>query len=219
MRKLLMLAVAVALSVPTASRAQISLGARIGYAAAMGDVAKDANTGEPMKMSDTLKSQIPIQIEASYRATKELAVGLYFSYGIGQVGTMIKDACNASGQSCSASDMRFGVQALYSFTQASPQFVPWAGIGLGYEWGKYKGTGGGIPDETATFKGWEFLNLQLGGDFLASPQFAVGPYVMLSIARYSTLEIESGGFTVSGSIDKKTFHEWLGFGVRGKFDL
>jgi outer membrane protein W len=219
MRKLLTLAVALALALPTASRAQFSLGARIGFAPSMGDAFKDANTGEPLKMSDGVKSQIPIQIEGAYKATKEIAVGAYFSYGIGQTGGAAKADCSANGQSCSASDVRLGIQAFYSFTQVSPQFVPWLGLGLGYEWGSFEESGGGQPTVSTTFKGWEFLNLQAGGDYQVSPQFSVGPYVMLSIAQYSTAEFESGGITVSGDIDNKTIHEWIGFGIRGKFDF
>jgi hypothetical protein len=219
MRKLLVLAVTLVLSLPTASRAQFMVGARLGYAPALGDAAKDATTGAALKMSDGVKSQIPLQLDAAYKVTKEVAVGAYFSYGIGQVGSAFKDSCAASGQSCSASSTRLGVQALYTFSGVNPQFVPWAGVGLGYEWGTYKGTGGGQPDESFTFKGWEFLNLQVGGDFPLGPQLSVGPYVMLSIAQYSDAEITSGGTTFSGSISKKAVHEWLGFGIRGKFDL
>ena len=55
------------------------------------------------------------------------------------------------------------------------------------------------------------LNLQVGGDFKVNPQFAVGPYAQLSIGQYSSQE--------GSSIPDKGMHEWIGFGVRGKFDL
>jgi outer membrane protein W len=223
MRKLLVLGVAMALALPTASRAQFTVGARLGFAPAMGDAAKEATTGQALKMSDGMKSQIPLQLEAAYRLTKEFALGAYLSYGFGQIGGALSDDCSASGQSCSAHDTRFGIQALYTFTQANPQFVPWVGVGLGYEWGTWEATGGGQPDLSFTFKGWEFLNLQVGGDFFATPQFSFGPYLMLSIAQYSDVEVTSGGMTVSGSLSDagfdKTVHEWFSFGIRGKFDL
>jgi hypothetical protein len=50
-------------------------------------------------------------------------------------------------------------------------------------------------------------------------QFALGPFVMLSIAQYSNSEARIGGQTASQSISNKAMHEWLGFGIRGKFDL
>lgn len=219
MRKLLVLGVAMALAVPATSRAQFTLGARLGFAPAMGDAFKDATTGQPSKMSDGVKSQIPFQLDAAYRVTKEVAIGAYFAYGFGQVGGLFKSDCDAAGQTCSASDVRLGLQAFYTFTQVSPQFTPWAGLGIGYEWGTAKATGGGAPEQKMTLKGIEFLNLQVGGDYMVNPQFGIGPYVMLSIAQYSKADFESGGVSVSVDIDKKTVHEWLGFGIRGKFDL
>ena len=34
--------------------------------------------------------------------------------------------------------------------------------------------------------GFEFLTLQGGGDYRSSPQFSLGPFASLSLARYST---------------------------------
>ncbi len=216
---LLVLAAAMAHGVPGPTRAQVSLGARIGYAPAFGDAMKDPVTGQADKMSDGVKAQIPLQLEAAWRATKEVALGAYFSYGIGQNGTALSNDCAASGQSCSTSDMRFGVQLLYAFPGAGQTFVPWVGAGLGYEWAKIEQTGGGLPDLSATFSGWEFLNLQVGGDWALGPQFSIGPYLMLSIAQYSNIDASSGGQSASQSIAKKAVHEWIGFGIRGKIDL
>ena len=98
MRKLLFAGL-VALLVPTASHAQFQLGLRVGYAPAMGDAAKDA------KMSDvSLSSQIPLQLDANYKLDKDFAVGVYFSYGFGQVDNKaFGDACGVSGIDCSGS--------------------------------------------------------------------------------------------------------------------
>ncbi len=205
MRKLLMVgAVLAAVAVPTTSHAQFTLGLRVGYAPAMGDGAKD----QPMK--DVVKSQIPIQLDAMYRITPEWSAGLYYSYGFGQLNSDLSSACDAAGYSCSLSAMRFGAQGTYTFTTASPTFVPWAGLGIGYESMTQKVELGG-QSVSQDVSGWEFLNLQVGGDFKVSPQFAVGPYVMYSIGQYSSVE--------GNSITDKAMHEWLNFGVRGKFDL
>jgi hypothetical protein len=79
MRKLVLIALA-AVAAPTVSSAQLQLGARLGYAIAGGDAAKDE------KMSDGVKSQVPLQVDAAWRFTKELAVGAYFSYGDERLG-------------------------------------------------------------------------------------------------------------------------------------
>jgi len=204
MRKLLMLGSLMALLVPTASHAQFSLGLRLGYAPAMGDAAKDA------PLSDIVKSQIPIQLDAMYKVTPDISAGLYFSYGISQLNSDVKDACDAVGVSCSASNIRVGIQGAYAFNQVKAPLVPWAGVGVGYELNTIKGEMGGVSD-TATTSGIEFLNLQVGGDYKVNEKFAVGPYLLVTVAQYSKVESES--------ITDKGMHEWLSFGVRGKFDL
>jgi hypothetical protein len=199
MRKLLMIgAVMAAVLLPTASSAQFSLGARLGYGFGMGDV------GGTLAMDEWVKSQVPVQLDAMYRVTPNVGLGAYLSYGFGQTG----DVCDFAGADCSARVTRLGVQATYSF--AGQQFLPWIGAGIGYEWNT-------IDDGTdeATFTGWEFLNLQAGGDYKVNEQLSVGPYAMFSIAQYGDGEI--GGF--SAPISDKKMHEWLSFGVRGKFDL
>jgi hypothetical protein len=219
MRKVFMLAAIVAAVVlPTASQAQFTLGLRLGYAPAMGDVYEV--DGEASALSDGVKSQIPIQIDAGYKLTPALTLGAYFSYGFGQLGSDLSDVCDEFDLDCSARSVRLGVQALYAFKSVSPQWVPWAGAGFGYEWASVTLEGGGAKMEQG-FSGFEFLNLQAGVDYAISPKFAIGPYAMFSIAQYS-----SGTLSMTGEEDVEVFdtadtamHQWLHFGVRGQFDL
>jgi autotransporter-like protein len=203
MRKLLMVA-ALAL-VPVVSQAQFVVGARLGYGSGLGDVA--GNGATTLAMSDWVKSQIPLQLDALYKVTPEVAVGAYFSYGFAQTGIA---ECDLSGADCSAKDTRVGVQAVYTFNNSSPTLVPWLGVNVGYEWNTI--STGGVD---ATFKGMEWLGLQAGGDFKVNEQFSVGPYVQLSLGQYSSGEVAG----TSGDVVDTTAHQWLGFGVRGKFDL
>jgi hypothetical protein len=206
MRKLLMVAAMAAVLVPTASNAQFTLGARLGYAPAGG------NVGGDVAMEDlTVKSQIPIQLDAMYRVSPQVAVGAYFSYGVGQVDYPL---CSVSGVECSGSDLRLGLQATYTFVTPGSQFAPWLGAGIGWEQASDTIEAGGTKSETS-YSGIEFLNLQLGGDFQVNEKFAVGPYAMISFGSYSSAE-EDG---VSYDITNSSMHEWYGFGIRGKFDL
>lgn len=215
MRKLMTLTVAALLLAPAASRAQVALGARLGYAFGMGDVAGDS--GGSLQMSDWTKSQVPLQVEALFKATPQLAIGPYFSYGWAQAGGDLKDGvCDAPGIDCSARIMRLGVEAIYTVPQQG-QFVPWFGAGLGYEWSKVHAEGGGLSGD-ADFSGLEFLNLQGGGDFKVSPTFRVGPFVQLSFVQYSNADW-SGDFGDLNDIPSKKVHEWFQIGVRGSFDL
>jgi hypothetical protein len=203
MRKLLMAAL-VALLVPTASHAQFQLGLRLGYAPAMGDEV------DGFALKETVKSQIPIQVDALYKFTPDFAAGAYLSYGFGQLNSDFADFCDFNGVDCSLRNLRFGVQGIYTFNQANASMIPWVGAGFGYEWNTLKGSAGGASVE-ATESGFEFLNLQVGGDFKVNEQFAIGPYAQLSIGQYSNIE--------GASIPEKAMHQWLGFGIRGKFDL
>ena len=208
MRKLIVLgAVLAAIVVPAASQAQDAskwiLAFRLGYAPAMGD----AMSGQQMK--DAIPSQVPLQLDVLYKFTPEFAAGAYLSYGFGQLSSAESDACNAAGVDCSMSTLRLGVEGTYTFITAN-QFVPWLGLGFGYEGVTEKVALGGASASQNT-DGWEFLNLQVGGDYKVNPKFAIGPYVMLQVGQYSSIE--------GNSISNKGTHEWLNVGVRGKFDL
>lgn len=207
MRRLLTIAVLALL--PIAAQAQFNLGLRLGYAPAMGDVMKDT------KMTDGVKSQIPIQLDAMYQLSPDLSVGAYLSYGFGQLAS---DAC-VEGASCSASDTRFGLQGLYSFNKVGTAFVPWLGAGFGYEWASLEAEASGASAEFK-MRGFEFLNLQAGGNYQVNEKFSVGPYLQFSVGQYSNAEVKDpDGATASGSIEEKGLHQWFGFGVRGSFAL
>jgi outer membrane protein len=210
MRKLLPALFAVALlAVPAASRAQVSLGLRLGYSPALGEAAKDSD------MSDGLKSQIPIQLDATYQLTPSFSLGGYASYGFGQTGGVFDEVCDIAD--CSARVVRAGVQGIYSFAPMG-QLRPFAGVGAGYEWGSLTAEAGN-EEVTVSFRGFELLNLTAGADYVVNPQFAIGPYVGFSVAQYSNTSVDDGTMEVSGEIDEKAMHEWLQFGIRGRFDL
>jgi hypothetical protein len=207
MRKYAMLAVALAALAPAAASAQVSLGLRLGFAPAMGEAVKDGD------MSDGVKSQIPVQLDAMYRLSPNLGVGGYFSYGVGQLGGSIADLCDAQDVDCSARNLRAGVQLHYALA-AKGAWVPWGGVGAGYEWGTLS-----IGDGSVSYRGFELLNLQLGGDYRVNEKLSVGPYVQFSMGQYTNATIDDGNESVSDSIDEKGLHEWFGFGVRGSFSL
>jgi outer membrane protein W len=210
MRKLIPALFALALlAIPAAGNAQISLGLRLGYAPALGEAAKDSD------MSDGVKSQIPLQLDATYHLTPAFSLGGYASYGFGQTGEAFDQICDVAD--CSARVVRLGVQGIYSFNPIG-QLRPFAGVGAGYEWGSLTAEAGD-EEVTVSFRGFELLNLTAGADYVVGPQFAIGPYVGLSVGRYSNTSIDDGIEEISGEIDEKAMHQWLQFGIRGRFDL
>ncbi len=214
MRKLATLTAAALLLAPAASRAQVILGARVGYAFGAGDVGGDA--GSTLHMSDWTKSQVPVQVDVLFKLVPTLAVGPYLSLGWAQPGGTLKDQCDSAGMDCSGTNMRLGVEAMFTLPQPGP-FKPWFGAGLGYEWSKVHASGPGFSGDIK-FSGFEFLNLQAGGDFKVARLFRMGPFVQLSFAQYSSAD-SSGDWAGPSDIPSKKVHEWFEIGVRGAFDL
>jgi hypothetical protein len=214
-RRSVLVAVALLLA-PVAARAQVApaparidrpgfdLGLRVGYALPMGEFREGAD------FSDGVSGQIPLQVDALYRVNSQYAFGVYAGYGF----AFVKDpVCDEYGVSCSGEVIRVGVEGLIHFSVPGT-FVPWVGAGIGYEWLKIKASAGG-NSETLSARGFEILNLQGGGDWVASPDFTVGPFVSLSIGQYRSTE----AFGMSADIDNKGIHEWLQLGVKGTFSL
>jgi hypothetical protein len=202
MRKLLMVLAVIA--IPAASHAGgFTLGLRLGYGAPGGDV------GQSYKMSEVTGGQIPFQVDAMWRLNPEFAVGGYFSYAFGSTSGSFKDTCDAFGTDCSTGQLRLGLQGTYTFTMVQ-KFVPWVGVGTGYESLVLTASGGGTTDST-DYSGWEYLNIQVGGDYKVSPLFALGPYLQYSIGQYSSQE--------GNSITNTSGHQWFNIGIRGKFDF
>jgi hypothetical protein len=205
MKKLFALAAMSLAVLPGLADAQWYAGARLGYSLAGGKAAQ----GD--KMSDGLKSQVPVQVEGGYRVLPQLAVGGYLSYGPGQVGSV------CDGAKCSASVTRLGVEATWRFEQVLA-LVPWAGLGVGYEWAEYKATDG-ADTLKLTYRGLEYLDLQAGADYPVTSKLKVGPFASFALGRYTNLKVESPLGNSTGSVPSPTTHSWLTFGVRGSWDF
>lgn len=189
------------------------LGLRVGYALPLGLIAKSAgeNKNEEFALSDVVSGQIPIWLDAGYLLTPRLMLGAYGAYGFGMVSG---DICQTR-VSCSAHDIRFGIQGQYHFSPYE-SFNPWLGLGIGYEilTAHFEND---VGTAQATYRGFEFATLQAGVDFRAAESVGIGPFVNLSFGEYTTAGTSQDDKTYN--IDKKALHEWLTFGVRGAFRL
>ncbi len=182
------------------------VGLRLGYSIPLGKAGGDED--EELDLSFVSSGQIPIWLDLGYRVTPNLVLGLYGSYAFGFVG----DAC-VEGADCSANQIRFGVQGQYHLSPGE-SFNPWFGLGIGYEILNLHFEGQG-SDFDESFKGFEFANLQVGGDFKVSDSVGIGPFVSFSLGQYSSV----GFGDSSEDLEKKTLHEWLTIGARGAFNL
>ena len=149
-----------------------------------------------------------MNVEAGYRVTPPLTLGVFFQYAFAQGPS----TCGDFGIDCSGSVKRLGVQGIYPAAHARG-VRSLVRAGLGYEW-----MTASVGTLDVAFHGFEFLNLQLGGEFRVSPQVGLGPYLGLSVARYDGAVPRLGGGT-DVDIDDKAFHEWIQIGIRARFGL
>lgn len=199
----------------------IEVGLRAGYAIPLGDAAGAPSGGQSTSLSNVYSGMIPIQIDAGYRLNPNMMVGAFFQYGIAMIATgsgSIGAQCSTGGVSCSGSDMMFGAQFHYHF-MPDQTIDPWAGIGIGYEIASFSASANG-QSAGESFSGFQFVNLQVGGDYKVMPNLGVGPFVMFSLGEYSSCSF-SGGLAngTSCSIPNTAMHEWLTFGIRGAYDI
>ncbi|WP_394844747.1 hypothetical protein LZC95_47840 [Pendulispora brunnea] len=179
----------------------LEIGLRTGFALPFGQIADRAPD-----ISEYVTGQVPFWLDAGYRIIPELYVGGYAQYGIG-----ITKNC-PSGISCSANDVRLGINVQYHPTPLQVT-DPWIGLGFGYEVFNLSQSTTRGESADASAKGWEFANFQTGVDFRASPNFRIGPFVSFSLDQTATI---SQGSLSSSDFDK-ALHMWLFFGLRGAF--
>ncbi len=202
MRRALLLA---ALLLPAAARARPSAALRLAFAPALGDVA------ESVPMSDAMRAQVPLQLDLLWRVGP-LSAGAYVSWGLGQGGP-----CDA-GASCSASDLRVGVEGLHAFAPLGRAgVVPWAGLGLGWQWTSRSRERLG-NETTFTWSGAE-LSLQGGAEWPLAGRYSLGPFVSIALGRYGRVALDTPEGSASAEIGSKAIHAFIHVGVRGKVDL
>ncbi len=176
-------------------------------------------------IGDDTYGVIPIWFDAGYRLSDHLLLGAYFMFGIVVPKTAPADnplggGC-PEGFDCSATGIRLGVQAQYSFAPEA-SLDPWLGVGVGYEWvgTQLDGEVFSFPFEATTrYSGPDLLQLQGGVDFHTRSIFSVGPFGSVSAMRYTTCSLTLAGDESRCELEEGGWHGWLVFGVRGVVEL
>jgi hypothetical protein len=197
------------------------IGARTGYAFSAGHRGAPPN-GTDDNLGDWVGGQWPLWLDAGYRFDPALYLGAFFQYGFGVVNDDQQNYCRNANVDCSASDVRLGLMGRYTF---APLWLvaPWAALGIGYEWGDFSVHQSlvGSSNTDSSWSGFEFANFQAGADYRVSPQFAVAPFVSVSIGQYdSTSTTTVTGMTSTTSspgLAKQSLHEWIMIGARVSF--
>jgi hypothetical protein len=210
---------------PAPGQTGIFLGVRGGYGIPGGKVGSTGPDAEAASLSDGIKGMVPFALEIGYRVMPNLSLGATLQYGFDLINT---DNTNGCG-SCSSHDISFGAN-LYLHPAPGGAVDPWLGLGVGYESLAISGsadqadspTFSGVSfDESLT--GLQFLNLQAGLDFAASPVVSLGPFIGLNLGKYDSINatLTQGGQARTMSIDIKNsaVHEWVTIGLRCRFNL
>jgi hypothetical protein len=115
-----------------------------------------------------------------------------------------------------------GFEALWHFAPDGA-VDPWAGLGglRVVEPQRQRAQWGSV---SATFRGFEWVNVQLGLDFRLGRYFRLGPFLQARVGQYDSgsLGIVNGqGVEASASADlpSKAAHAWIDVGVRLGFLL
>jgi hypothetical protein len=199
---------------PSTDRPGVDLGIRLGYAIPIGNISGAPGDG----MNDNFWGAIPFVLEAAYRINDAISVGGLFQDALLQLKDNATTGCG-NGLSCSGSVLRLGVQGTYHISSLGHStFIPWVGVGTGYEWLRLHLSQGGTSVSSAA-RGVEFLTIHVGADFRQSPELSLGPFVSLSIGQYETETFETNSNSTSVTIANTALHGWIQLGVRGLFNL
>ena len=177
-------------------------------------------TATDEQLSDNSRGMLPLWLDVGYRVHPNVFIGAYAQLGF----LLLRKGgiCEGESTECSGHDYRVGGQIHYHFSPDG-DFDPWFGLGAGYEW--YRNTvkyaEAGIPNRSLTFKGPEWVNVQLGLDIHDTRQGAVGPFVALAMGQFSTSSVSGTAFgnaeQVTETITAKEMHQWLFFGIQGSY--
>jgi hypothetical protein len=187
-----------------------SLGLRIGYAGAQGNVESGHN------MSEWIGAQIPVQLDLLFRVAPKLTVGVYGSFGTGKAtgGGDAAQVCDRPGTRCILSVIRAGVQAEWAFD--APLAGPWIAAGAGYEWnGFHSEDGSATGAQDILYRGLEWLNLGAGYEWRPSRSFYLGPFLLVSGGAYDQVHRRIAGVSTDGAANQ-AFHAWVQAGLRGR---
>jgi hypothetical protein len=166
------------------------LALRAGVALPAGYATKDVLFSEALATG-----ALPIGLELGARGTNT-TLGLALEWGRSFV-----PGC-PSGQDCSGSVVRAGLEVLYRLSPGS-RASTWLGVGMGYE-----GTTLRVGDRSTRLDSFELLNLQLGRDVALGRGVLLGPFLAATLAQ---------GMQLDGKdLREKSPHAWLQLGFRAE---
>lgn len=190
----------------------VDLGVHVGYAIPLGAA---IHSGSDSSFSQLTAGAVPIGVDLSYRVEPMLSVGVYGQYGFGFVSNDTQELCDDLDLRCSVNDVRAGVQAAY--IASFPGIDTWAALTLGVE--RFSTSSEGSNSGGSVLMTLPDFGAKGGVNFEVAPAFAIGPFVALSMGRFSYASVHNSGQSAHIHIqsDERRFHQWLTLGLRGVF--
>lgn len=155
-------------------------------------------------LSSAFTAQFVLGLEASWRVTDPLELGVYLRFGGGSTYSTLNNTCLAYGGWCDAFDFGVGFFPRWSFAPRA-KLNPWLQIGVGYEYLSAFNDWAGVE-----YGGWE-LGAWGGLDFNTGPAGSLG---LFAGGRW-------GEFTAGGSYGGlpplwggNASHGWIDVGFR-----
>ena len=171
-------------------------------------------------MRATFDGMVPIWLDAGYRIDRQLVIGAYFQWGL----AFVADAVCPPPLRCAAKSYRFGANVAWHFkwvagggAWAGP-FDPWFAFGAGYESTEVR-LDDGRARSRGTEQGFELANFQLGVDLAGEGPVRGGIFAAFTVAAYERRTLATAAGTRDFTLADPPLHNWLIFGVRGRYDL
>lgn len=192
-------------------------GVRAGIGIPVGNMVGSTTTAPGgTSLADLVAWTVPLQLDLGARIGP-VFVGGYGAYAFGKAGSLLENASSRS-----ASDLRIGFEVLWHLAP-DRKVDPWLGVGVGYEWLNLSAGLGSLGTVNATFRGFEWVTVQLGIDFMLGRTFRLGPFLQSSVAQYDSGSADfifsRGTQTGSGDVQSKAVHAWIDLGLRFAFLL
>ena len=204
------------------ARAQDSRQLDLELAVRAGIALPAGQTVQRTDVSSAVSNTLPLIVEVGYRVHLNVLVAARAQYAFANVRNTTEGCAGAA--SCGGSNIALGAEGIYWFLPTQ-RFVPWAGLGFGYEWlNSEQATVNSIQRSmsSATLRGVQGL-VQGGVEVRLSRIVKLGPFVEAQIGRYAnaslTITQDTTMMSSDAAITKSAWHEWILFGVRGSLDL
>lgn len=210
------------------------IGMRAGLGLGFGE-SLQRNNGDRVRLVDSGNFTVPLWLDLGVRIHRNFYVGAFGQYQYVNPKRGVDSFCERNAATgverdeCSAYTLMGGLMGRVHFLPSSSA-DPWIGVGFAYEYLKEGWTDAtpiGRAEQSASFKGFQFFNLQAGADFDLGGGWKLGPYAAFALTQFTRVNASlTGAGPLSASFDgpisevgETRIHGWTNVGIRGLVGL